>query len=383
MEGSMNRRDFLSGGLAAVPGFMIARACAGAGANRCTGLRGDWSLAATDGWFAHAAGLDIPARIALLKKVGYAGMALSWNSADREAHLRELRKHQLGVPGLFLACPPGTSIEGPLEFLKGCRSWIWMSLEQPGPTGSIEAGSIAEYLARCAQQSSAAGLSGIGLHPRPGTWLAGSESAQRLADRLNRPDVGWVFDLESWRSEDPAPDLRPLIERGLSRMKGVVIHGSDTASSVLPLGEGSYDPSPLLQTLADLNYSGPFMHPAAGVETRIPERLEASFRVWEGLKRKATEGRTERVRAHVFISGVVQGVSFRASTQEEAQRRGVTGWVRNLKDGRVEAVLQGRKDQVGELLQWCHKGPPAARVEKVVVTWEGALDDSRGFDILP
>ena len=86
-------------------------------------------------------------------------------------------------------------------------------------------------------------------------------------------------------------------------------------------------------------------------------------------------------RAHAFISGTVQGVSYRASTQDQARQRGVVGWVRNLQDGRVEAVMQGTKDKVDDLLQWCRKGPPAAKVEKVVVSWEDVGDEFTTFDV--
>ena len=70
-------------------------------------------------------------------------------------------------------------------------------------------------------------------------------------------------------------------------------------------------------------------------------------------------------RAHVFVSGRVQGVSFRATTREQARDRGVRGWVRNLDDGRVEAVFEGPPDAVEAMLSWCHDGPPAAHVEGV------------------
>jgi acylphosphatase len=87
------------------------------------------------------------------------------------------------------------------------------------------------------------------------------------------------------------------------------------------------------------------------------------------------------VRAHLFVSGVVQGVSFRASTQDQARRRGIVGWVKNLDDGRVEAVAQGSKDRMRELVAWCRKGPPAAKVEKLDVTWEEVGDEFRDFEV--
>ena len=87
------------------------------------------------------------------------------------------------------------------------------------------------------------------------------------------------------------------------------------------------------------------------------------------------------VRVHLFISGVVQGVSYRASTREQARPRGIVGWVKNLEDGRVEAVAQGSKDKVTELIAWCRKGPPAAKVDKVEATWEDVGDDFKDFEI--
>jgi len=72
-----------------------------------------------------------------------------------------------------------------------------------------------------------------------------------------------------------------------------------------------------------------------------------------------------RARAHVWVSGRVQGVWFRESCREEAVVRGVTGWVRNLADGRVEAVFEGEPAAVDALVAWCRQGPPRARVRDV------------------
>ncbi|MFB6219769.1 MAG: acylphosphatase [Halobacteriaceae archaeon] len=83
-----------------------------------------------------------------------------------------------------------------------------------------------------------------------------------------------------------------------------------------------------------------------------------------------------RTRAHVFVSGRVQGVYYRATTREEARDRGVDGWVRNLDDGRVEAVFEGPEDAVAAMVEWCHEGSPAADVEAVEVEH----DEPEGLD---
>lgn len=89
-----------------------------------------------------------------------------------------------------------------------------------------------------------------------------------------------------------------------------------------------------------------------------------------------------RVRAHVFITGRVQGVFFRAYTQQEARALGLSGWVRNLDDGRVEAVFEGSKAQVDEMIEWCKEGSPSAQVSKVEVKWE-TPENLEDFEVLP
>jgi len=77
-----------------------------------------------------------------------------------------------------------------------------------------------------------------------------------------------------------------------------------------------------------------------------------------------------QTRAHVYVSGKVQGVYFRATTRDQAREHGVDGWVRNLDDGRVEAVFEGDEDAVESLIDFCHKGSDAARVDDVDATYE-------------
>jgi acylphosphatase len=89
---------------------------------------------------------------------------------------------------------------------------------------------------------------------------------------------------------------------------------------------------------------------------------------------------SDRTRAHVFVSGTVQGVYYRANTRDTARERGVDGWVRNLEDGRVEAVFEGDEASVEAMVQWCHTGSPRAEVEDVEVEYEEPEGES-GFEV--
>lgn len=86
-------------------------------------------------------------------------------------------------------------------------------------------------------------------------------------------------------------------------------------------------------------------------------------------------------RLHVLIAGRVQGVGFRFATCDKAESLGLTGWVRNCGDGRVEAEFEGERTLLDEMLQWCHLGPPGARVQEVESTWETGESGYRGFDV--
>ena len=89
-----------------------------------------------------------------------------------------------------------------------------------------------------------------------------------------------------------------------------------------------------------------------------------------------------KVRAHVFISGRVQGVFFRSTAKEWADELGIKGWIRNLPDGRVEAVIEGDKDKVDEMLELLRRGPPLAVVEDFKINWEDYRGEFKDFRII-
>jgi len=86
-------------------------------------------------------------------------------------------------------------------------------------------------------------------------------------------------------------------------------------------------------------------------------------------------------RVHVYVSGRVQGVFFRAKTKRAAVGFKLTGWVRNMADGRVEAVFEGNGANVDKMIAWCKVGPPAARIEEVLTEEEPYTGNFSDFSI--
>jgi acylphosphatase len=90
----------------------------------------------------------------------------------------------------------------------------------------------------------------------------------------------------------------------------------------------------------------------------------------------------EYLRLHIFITGKVQGVYFRQNTVYKAQELNISGWIRNLKDGRVESVIEGEKTNVHELLNWCYKGPKDAVVRNIEIVSESFKNEYSNFQII-
>ena len=88
-----------------------------------------------------------------------------------------------------------------------------------------------------------------------------------------------------------------------------------------------------------------------------------------------------QVRATLIIKGRVQGVFYRQSTKETAQSHNVSGWVRNLPNGNVEAVLEGLEQDVEHVIAWCWDGPPTANVEDIIIEWNTSTLEHSGFSI--
>ncbi|MHB1007023.1 MAG: acylphosphatase [Chloroflexota bacterium] len=88
-----------------------------------------------------------------------------------------------------------------------------------------------------------------------------------------------------------------------------------------------------------------------------------------------------RVRAHVVVTGDVQGVFFRGTARSVAEANGVTGWIRNRPEGSVEGVFEGDETAVRALVDWCQQGPPSAEVDRVDVDWQPYIAEFNRFSV--
>lgn len=90
----------------------------------------------------------------------------------------------------------------------------------------------------------------------------------------------------------------------------------------------------------------------------------------------------KKICAHILVSGIVQGVFFRANTKEKAKELKIKGWVKNLSDGRVEILAEGDEEKIQMLIEWCWKGPELAKVENVDVSYKKFSGKFNSFEIL-
>lgn len=90
---------------------------------------------------------------------------------------------------------------------------------------------------------------------------------------------------------------------------------------------------------------------------------------------------SEKARAQILVSGLVQMVFFRSYTRQKAQDLGLTGWVKNLADGRVEALFEGDRETIEKMIEWAKKGPPSAQVDGCEVNWQEYKGEFEDFEI--
>jgi len=286
---AMNRREAMKVGTAA----LAAMAWPG----RALAQEAVWekTFFVMDTWFWQSENeFDPTAQAALIKKLGYGGMALSWGAKHAE-RLAALKESSLQTPGCYVV----VSIDGgypshlaaTVALLKGTGGIPWVSLNSKKQAKSDPAGDEAALaiLNRCADECKAAGVPGVALYPHIGAWVEKVSDALRLAQKADRPDVGLQFNLYHWMATEQGQEPQKTLEPAAPHLKGVSINGSAKRASILPLGEGEYEVYPVLKTLSALGYKGPISHQGYSIKGRLSERLAAAKDAWEKMKSRLKE----------------------------------------------------------------------------------------------
>ena len=237
----------------------------------------------------------------LLKELGYAGAGHLWLDNLKE-RIETLDKAGLKLFQVYLRvnlAPDGvvydTRLKDALPLLKGRDTMLALlisGLPPRDPKGDAKAAGVVGEIADMAK---AAGLR-VALYPHSGDWLERVEDAVRLAKKVNRPNVGVMFNLCHWLKVDDEENLKPVLTSAMPYLFAVSIHGADRAADIhagkgnwiQPLDGGTFDVYNLLKTLRDLGYKGPIGLQCYGIPGDARDHLTRSMAAWRKLAERLT-----------------------------------------------------------------------------------------------
>jgi hydroxypyruvate isomerase len=174
-----------------------------------------------------------------------------------------------------------------VKLLAGTEGRVWLALRSNKYRKGEERGDkiAMDILARCAASCAEHGVRGIALYPHVGFWMETTRAVARLAEQVDREEVGLQFNQYHWQVAEGGEDLRETLARVRPFLSGVSINGSGTeAPSILPLSEGGYDVEPIVRELYRLGYEGPISHQGYSIEGNLRERLAEAKAVWDRIR---------------------------------------------------------------------------------------------------
>lgn len=236
----------------------------------------------------------------LLRELGYPGVGHIWLDQVEE------RIQSLDAAGLRLfqitmvvEVAPGKTPYDAARFQQVCSlvkgrqvqfDLLLNGMKPSDPSVDAHAVSILRLLSDQARDSGSQLL----LYPHQGSWVERLEDSIRVAEQVDRPNVGVMFNLCHWLRVDPARDYRPLLQRALPRLWAVSLNGADRFDGqpgwgryIQPLGQGDFDVAGLLRTLRELGFRGPVGLQCYGIEGDAREHLERSMAAWRQLNARA------------------------------------------------------------------------------------------------
>ncbi|MDP6636730.1 MAG: sugar phosphate isomerase/epimerase family protein [Phycisphaerae bacterium] len=234
----------------------------------------------------------------MLKELGYDGAGHLWlkNIPER---LKTLDAAGLKLFHVYMRVniksgnkrPYDPKIKEVVKLLKGRKTALVLlvgGLKPSDPKGDPRAVELVGQIADLAAKSSL----DVILYPHTGDWLQNVGDAVRIAKKVNRPNVGAMFNLCHWLKAERGKDLEKTLKAAAPYLKGVSIHGADTAAEIAsrkgkwiqPLGSGSFDVGGLLKTLKDLGYTGPVGLQCYGLRGDAADHLARSIAAWRKLR---------------------------------------------------------------------------------------------------
>jgi len=233
---------------------------------------------------------------ALLKELGYAGAGHLWLDGVAE-RLKTLDAAGLRLFQIYMNVdiapgkpPHDARLAEVLPLLKGRGTMLALLVNGLAPSDLAGDERAAEVIGRIADMARPHDIR-VALYPHAGFWLARVVDAVRVANKVDRPNVGVMFNLCHWLKENDEANLRPVLASAMPRLLAVTLHGADTAAEVAagkgnwiqPLGDGTFDTAGLLRILKDLGYAGPVGLQCYGLGGDARDHLARSMSAWRRL----------------------------------------------------------------------------------------------------
>lgn len=235
-----------------------------------------------DTWFWQRGDISVVDRVKLVRDSGYQGVALSVdrNAAEYVAAMQG----QLDLLGIYTPVALDAHPDTVVDVLRGSGGWVWLALsgayERSDPAGDAKALALLNTLADECKQ---AGLPGIALYPHVGNWMERVGDATRLAKQAARPEVKVVFNQYHWMAAEGGKDLEQTLQEAMPYLQVVTLNGSALTPSIVPLNEGEYDVTPILEQLVKLKFAGSVGLQGYSIEGDVPAKLVASKQRWDQL----------------------------------------------------------------------------------------------------
>jgi len=239
--------------------------------------------------------LTLAEQAQLLKDIGYAGIGYTGTRQIPEM-LDELDRRDLTLFSIYVGVvlsPEGPQFHDHLQQaigqLKGRETILWLTVRGTAPEAEGQAVTAVRQVADWAAGSDLR----VALYPHAGFYVATVEDGLRLAEKVERPNVGATFNLCHWLKTAPEQDLEPLLDKVVPKLMLVSINGADREGGwerlIQPLGAGEYDVYSLLAALRRRGYTGPIGLQCYAVKGDIRENLRHSLAAWEQMVRRMDE----------------------------------------------------------------------------------------------